>query len=676
MATGSVPAFTKEAISKFHAQLNCAICLERYTDPRMLPCQHTYCKDCIFHLPVELENGIHIVKCPSCRESIQLGDQGASDLPAAFQINQFLEIDELLRKNVPQVCSEHNKLKELYCETCEELICIKCGFNNHRTLDHQYNLADELFEKHKEEIKGCLRSVDVRIDEVEQTLTAYDRREREIQDQCEAVKEEIDKAIELRRQEFMDELMQSRKALYDEAETATHLKLRLHTLERAEVETVLVQLKSCKEFVKEKLSSQSQHQIQSAKKGLVQHITDTHTKFEVSDLQPGQNANTTFLKTPPGYQYPEVGSVTATQNYQSVSGLVSVNIPESIPANQATEISIVPTISLPANSLSCKMDSRWLIEPLQSCRVFQVDEDHFKAILVPRHDGEHQLGVFISGIEINDSPFTVPVVPLADLREQGLKVFVEGLQHPYGIAVTDDGQHVVVTERDRHCVTVLSATGEVVRRFGRHGNGAGCFVHPTEVVISADNHIYVKDDDQIQKFTMVGQHKARFVRSPEANFSSGMAVLPNGNILTYSLDKRIIYEVTADLCEFNLFRIEGISKEPCSLAVDADGVINVVMQDLRIYKYTPQKKYIGSFISQVDRTHQLQGPMGICIDDSNTTCMYITDGRQVKIFASNGKYIGSFGNHRKLRGIAMSKNGDLFICKANGEILVSRIARN
>lgn len=153
MATGSVPAFTKEAISKFHAQLNCAICLDRYTDPRMLPCQHTYCKDCISHLPVELDDEIHTVKCPSCRESIQLGDQGASDLPAAFQINQFLEIDELLRKNVPQVCSEHNKLKELYCETCEELICIKCGFNNHRRLGHQYNLADELFEKHKEEIR-------------------------------------------------------------------------------------------------------------------------------------------------------------------------------------------------------------------------------------------------------------------------------------------------------------------------------------------------------------------------------------------------------------------------------------------------------------------------------------------------------------------------------------------
>ena len=265
MATASVPAFTKEAISKFHAQLNCAICLDRYTDPRMLPCQHTYCKDCISHLPVELEKGIHTVKCPSCRDSIQLSDQGASVLPVAFQINQLLEIDELLRKNVQQMCSKHNKLKELYCETCEELICLKCGFDSHRTLGHQYNLADELFEKHKKEIKGCLKSVDVRIDEVEQTLTAYDRTEREIQDQCDAVKEEIDQTIRFRLREFVDELKQSRMELHDEAETATRLKLQLHSLERAEVETVLVQLKSCKEFVEEKLSSQSQHQIQSAK---------------------------------------------------------------------------------------------------------------------------------------------------------------------------------------------------------------------------------------------------------------------------------------------------------------------------------------------------------------------------------------------------------------------------
>ena len=43
------------------------------------------------------------------------------------------------------------------------------------------------------------------------------------------------------------------------------------------------------------------------------------------------------------------------------------------------------------------------------------------------------------------------------------------LDSPYGIAVADDGQHVVVTECEANCVTILDlSTGKVLRNF------AGC----------------------------------------------------------------------------------------------------------------------------------------------------------------------------------------------------------
>ena len=86
---------SKEA--KLESQLTCAICLDRYNDPRMLPCAHSYCKDCIDRLPVELENGRHVVKCPTCRKPTLLEDEGTSALPIAFYINNMMEIhsDEL-----------------------------------------------------------------------------------------------------------------------------------------------------------------------------------------------------------------------------------------------------------------------------------------------------------------------------------------------------------------------------------------------------------------------------------------------------------------------------------------------------------------------------------------------------------------------------------------------------
>ena len=77
MATSS----SKAALSKLKSQLICPVCLDQYTDPRVLPCAHCFCKDCIDHLPVELENGRYVVRCPTCRQPSEMRERGAAGLP-------------------------------------------------------------------------------------------------------------------------------------------------------------------------------------------------------------------------------------------------------------------------------------------------------------------------------------------------------------------------------------------------------------------------------------------------------------------------------------------------------------------------------------------------------------------------------------------------------------------
>ena len=184
MATPSFPA-SKEVLSKIGTHLTCAICLDRYTDPRALPCQHTYCKECIDNLPEERALGHHI-KCPSCRKLFQLGKEGASALPKAFHINSILEIKESLEKTSENEshpeCSDHKKPKDIFCETCDELICYKCSREDHR--DHQSDRACDLFEKHKQQIADCLQPVDVKIGEVTQMLAIFDKTEDDPYQSC------------------------------------------------------------------------------------------------------------------------------------------------------------------------------------------------------------------------------------------------------------------------------------------------------------------------------------------------------------------------------------------------------------------------------------------------------------------------------------------------------------
>ena len=336
-----------------------------------------------------------------------------------------------------------------------------------------------------------------------------------------------------------------------------------------------------------------------------------------------------------------------------------------------TEITLTTSVPIPVESLYCECSQicDWCFED-EPCKVIQVDKAHFKVILKPRTSGKVELSVTIGGVEIIGSPFVMSAVSLAEMREQGLRVFARGLQHPCGVAVTTDEKYLVVTEKHRHCVTVLStATGEILRRFGRKGTTSlGDFLHPIELALTADKDIYVKDDYGIQKFTFDGKFSEAFWNCK----GYGTAVLPCGNIITGSSDENIC-QLTPNLQKVDSFCcIHGIHLgDIYSLTVGHDGMIYVLAGDKKIHKFTEEEEYITTF----DDTDDLHDPYEMCIDSSNT--LYVTDRNQVNMFNSDGEFLGSFCNHRKLLGIAVSRKTDnLYICKANGEVLISHLLFN
>ena len=51
--------------------LECAVCLDTYDDPRMLKCQHSYCKRCLEKIVV-IVGHTQKVTCPECRQQIKV----------------------------------------------------------------------------------------------------------------------------------------------------------------------------------------------------------------------------------------------------------------------------------------------------------------------------------------------------------------------------------------------------------------------------------------------------------------------------------------------------------------------------------------------------------------------------------------------------------------------------
>ena len=85
MADFSPPSPLVEVLSNLKNHVSCHVCLENFADPRMLPCQHVFCKKCI-------TSTVHRVsqKCPICRQEFAFSGNGAESLPVAFSTNSLL----------------------------------------------------------------------------------------------------------------------------------------------------------------------------------------------------------------------------------------------------------------------------------------------------------------------------------------------------------------------------------------------------------------------------------------------------------------------------------------------------------------------------------------------------------------------------------------------------------
>ena len=115
------------AIKKLEEQLTCAICLDLYTNPKTLPCFHSFCQQCLEGLPLDSQGDNYFIYCPTCRHHTQLPQPtGAADFPAAFHINNLIEVYNLMTKvsRHQQVtcdnCTTTNATS--YCKECAKLI--------------------------------------------------------------------------------------------------------------------------------------------------------------------------------------------------------------------------------------------------------------------------------------------------------------------------------------------------------------------------------------------------------------------------------------------------------------------------------------------------------------------------------------------------------------------------
>ncbi|XP_076074096.1 uncharacterized protein LOC143045463 [Mytilus galloprovincialis] len=119
--------------------MSCQICYETFKIPKILPCLHTFCEQCIheFIISTGRKKEPHSRKefsCPTCKTLVKPTDaksdidKWAANLPHNVSIQEMLDMSNGENKKC-SACKRHDEISEakFWCEICEEAFCEKCN---------------------------------------------------------------------------------------------------------------------------------------------------------------------------------------------------------------------------------------------------------------------------------------------------------------------------------------------------------------------------------------------------------------------------------------------------------------------------------------------------------------------------------------------------------------------
>ncbi|XP_065401690.1 tripartite motif-containing protein 2 isoform X17 [Macaca fascicularis] len=110
------------------------------------------------------------------------------------------------------------------------------------------------------------------------------------------------------------------------------------------------------------------------------------------------------------------------------------------------------------------------------------------------------------------------------------------LMGPKGVSVDRNG-HIIVVDNKACCVFIFQPNGKIVTRFGSRGNGDRQFAGPHFAAVNSNNEIIITDfhNHSVKVFNQEGEFMLKFGSNGEGNGQfnapTGVAVDSNGNII-------------------------------------------------------------------------------------------------------------------------------------------------
>ena len=621
----------------------CDKCDEYYTDPRMLPCLHTFCLQCL-EKELKKQNSKDTLQCPNCKEKVTLSQSGVSGLPQDLHMANEAErarISEKVEKANEQCdhCGRSDSGQAVsFCVDCDEYLCKSCDDYHkkwRKTVEHttvtagqrlkasEGNVLGKFYQQmlcpthkgnplkvyckkceklickdcmdfehnnHREDCNLMEKFVQQEMEDLQGCLGsshgAVDSLDGAIE-QCKQTMQQIERRKKEVDGKINDSLEQIRTALLVQNEgirikKTKSLKAQVHCLQ-----SLRNGLSRAASTITDAQSHSPAEQL-STKKTLAERATKLQKTFKETKLVPSESDVfiTDIDKPDTISKMISLGNISGGSHAASSTcdfGYVPcavVGIPQTI------KVLVRDEAGQRFGYGGEKVEAKLVVQGSQTPAITGETTDHgdgsYSATVTPQSTGQHELQVTIAYGHVRGSPFTFHVVypRKGGYTKLSAQQYVNTNSCPRDVAVTEAGQ-LAVAESGYNTVSLYSVTGQRIYSFGT-ANSAG----------SADGQF---------------------------NSPSGVAIKDDHMYV----------------CDTNNYRVQKFS--------------------------VSQRSYISKFGSNGQGKGQFSSPQGICIDPEGKVYVADFSNHRIQVFHKDDSFAYSFNCQSNPWGLAFDLQGRLHV---------------
>ena len=636
-------------VENLKKQVTCSICLDTYTDPKIISCFHTFCCKCLEeHARQNQRQGKF--RCPECQAEINLPEGNRFDcLPTSFLHNSLLgllerEDREALLK--PPFCSQHkNERLRYFCSSCEACICPVCLAKNHQC--HEFDDIEKAAKEDTKFIMLDVQTIKEKANLLQEEIRKFEKTSKDVETIIAIAKQDVSEAA----QHVITKTRQQEKQLLESLEMTRRKRIERINSAKEELESLVKQMNQAAEFAENLVQS-------SSGLNIIQTKTTLKQKFqELRGVEISRHHPTTFVKfTAASQQDLKLGFIQLTEKPAKAATSTVEGLDQTFQAGVEAEFTLCPKTAEGeiCNQADLNDQVELLIKPTKDVTNVSVEEKgegNLRLKFTPEVPGAYDVEVKIHGENLPTSPFTIPVEEhqLVVVGELDLKFNQgQGFKGPIGIAINKQGD-IAVADYDGHCVFVFNKEGKCLEQFGEKGKHPGQFTNPVDVSYLNDKEILIADqiNNRIQHINIqTGVVVKTFGKKGEGkgDFETPLSVCVDDT-------ERIV------VTEYDNNRVQVMSKEGEALFTIGDSgpeklstpyscipyknIFLVTERDNHVIKaFDASNTFLYKFGEKGNQDGQFNSPRGMCLDGSKNLLVCDPDNNRVQRFSLEGHFRG------------------------------------